>query len=101
MIDPHAAIGCCCGEAWTPATARLSRSGPHWRASCPRCGRYLKFLPQRASDFHLWFGKHKSQRVADVWRTDPAYCEWLLQQPWLTPRLREVLEETRPAEVTE
>ena len=96
MLDPHAPIGTCCTTTWTPSTAKLEQSGIHWRASCGACGRYLRFVPQRADRFRFPFGKYKGRLVADVWNDDPTYCEWLLDQEWPQARLRQVLEETRP-----
>lgn len=95
MIDPSGTIGSCCEVEWTPATARLERAGPHWKAACGRCGRYLRFLPQAAKDFRLFFGKHQGKLLTEVWRDDPAYCEWLAAQDWVKPRLRAMLAETK------
>lgn len=38
-----------CGEEVVP---RLSRTGPHIRADCPRCSRFLAFVPQ--TDVWVW-----------------------------------------------
>ena len=93
-MDPQAVIGLCCGAAWTPTSARLERSGPHWKATCGACGKYLCFLPQRAGSFRLPFGKYRGTLLVELWGEDPAYCRWLKDRPWLKSRLREVLAET-------
>ena len=99
-FDPHQIVGTCCGQDWTPITCALSQTGPHWKAACGHCGKYFRFLPQRPEAFTMPFGTHKGQRVTDLWTSDPGYCTWLLDQPWLTPRLREVPEATRMQEGT-
>jgi len=44
MVCPH------CGAKVYP---RLSRAGPHIRADCPECDRYIKFARQR----ERWHGR--------------------------------------------
>ena len=95
-LDTNKPLGLCCGKTWTPMTARLEASGPHWKASCGGCGKYFCFLPQRARVHTFYFGKYKDRLVTDIWKEDPDYCAWLLDQSWVKPRLRQVLEESAP-----
>lgn len=44
---PTVAAPLTCRRCGTVTRApRLSPSGPHRRADCPRCGRYVKFVPR-------------------------------------------------------
>lgn len=47
LIEPGADPKACpdCG----PIVATLSKRGPHIKATCPGCGRYLAFVRQRLS----------------------------------------------------
>lgn len=52
-------------------------AGPHLRADCKECGKYIKFLPTVPIDkFKMPFGKYKGKYLVDV-ATDEAYFEWL------------------------
>lgn len=54
---------------------KTSQSGPHVRADCNQCGRFIKFLPQSyPTDVKLYFGKYTNQRVNDI--TDLSYLQW-------------------------
>jgi len=54
----------------------LARGGYHLRASCAKCGRYLKFLAHTPPQF--FFGRHKGESVASVAKDDPSYLAWCL-----------------------
>lgn len=89
-------IGRCCGQEWDEAHASIAQEGPHRVARCPECNAYLKALPGPSAAFLMPFGKYKGSLVADLWQQDAPYCAWLAEQPWLKPRLKQVLEDTRP-----
>lgn len=63
----------------------------HLKASCPECGRYLKFLPTGEPP-SIYFGKYKGSLVVEVVAKDPEYCRWLIQQDWLKPKLKSEIE---------
>ena len=63
----------------------------HLKASCPKCGRYLKFQ-QQGGPVSLFFGKYKGVPVVEVAAKDPEYCRWLAAQSWCKPKLRRELE---------
>lgn len=37
-------------------------------------------FPKRTSDFKIEFGKYKGQTIGDIYRTDPQYIYWLMEQ---------------------
>jgi len=80
----------------TTSEVPLPSGGFHLRASCPDCGRFICFIPHSPVS-HFYFGKHKSRLIRDVVAEDRAYCEWLLRQEWVRPRLRATLEESLSA----
>ena len=51
-------------------------SGPHLKATCNQCGRYIKFLPQDNGPAMLHFGKYAGMPIPDI--TDLNYLEWAL-----------------------
>jgi len=84
----------CCGQEWTEATAQVIQEGVHRVARCPVCQRWFTNLPGPASSATMGFGKYKGALVCELWTQDAPYCEWLLTIA--KPRLKQVLEETRP-----
>ncbi len=38
----------------------------HTRVECVDCLRFIKWKPQPAKNFKLWFGKHKDKKLCDV-----------------------------------
>lgn len=86
----------CCGVEWTESNAAIGQEGLHRVARCPVCNKWLCALPGDLAVFIMPFGKHKGKTVSLMWEEDPEYCEWLLTQDFVRPRLREVLEGTQP-----
>ena len=39
------------------------------------------------------FGKYKGERVSDVHQENPSYLDWCLDQEWLKPEMRKVIQE--------
>jgi hypothetical protein len=60
------------------------------RANCPKCGHYLKFMPQGGPEL-IHFGKYKDKTVEEVAEADPEYLRWLYEQPWCKRRLKEAI----------
>jgi uncharacterized protein (DUF3820 family) len=89
-------LGDCCAVTWTDKTASVQHEGVHRVARCPTCHRWLQALPQPLQDVMMPFGKYKGVLIADLWTQDRDYCEWLLTVDWLRPRMRAVLEGTKP-----
>lgn len=52
-------------------------SGPHVKAICDNCGRYIKFLSQEKPK-RFYFGKYKGDLIAEC--SDKNYLKWLLQK---------------------
>lgn len=86
----------CCGKTWTDQTALVQQEGAHRVARCPTCNRWFRALPQPLDQVMMPFGKYKGALIADLWTQDRPYCEWLLTVEWLRPRMRDVLEGTKP-----
>lgn len=81
-------------EISAPVVERIDLPGGkfHLKASCPKCGRYLKFLAQDGPKV-LHFGKYRDRPLADIAATDPEYLRWLVQQEWLRPKLKRDIEQ--------
>lgn len=57
---------------------------------CAGCGEWVlldvpgvdmeTIFPKRTSDFKIEFGKYKGQTIGDIYRTDPKYIYWLMEQ---------------------
>lgn len=86
-------LGTCCGKEYTELTAWVVRSGPHLRAECSECGRFLQFLRQPIDAFLMPFGKHKGRRLVELAATEADYLNWMLNQDWLKDNLRHRIEE--------
>lgn len=69
----------------------LAKGGFHLRASCGRCGSFLKFLPHTEPRF--FWGKFSGRTIKAVAETDRRYLIFLLGRPWLRPSLRRRIEE--------
>ncbi len=83
-----------CDEAVTdPKVERIDLPNEkfHLKASCPKWGRYLKFLSQ-GTPAGIHFGKYKGSPVVEVVAKDPEYCRWLIARDWLKPKLRAEIE---------
>lgn len=68
-------------------------SGKHLKASCAKCGKYIKFLPQPIDwdTREVPIGKYKGQRYKDVAHIDPGYLRWQAEN--LKGRNQEIAEE--------
>lgn len=57
-----------------------SVSGQHLKATCNKCGNYIKFLPQ-GKPAKLYFGKYKDREIRTLVTVDEInYLHWLLDQ---------------------
>jgi len=76
----------CGGETY------LTRSGQHIKWSCVDCG-YIKFLPQKAENFHMPFGKFKGKSLEEISRIDAHYLAWacMNMDERIARRIREFL----------
>ena len=69
-----------------------SKSGPHIRADCPVCQKYIKFIPLKNKDeWVMPFGKYKDVKLKDI--NDRSYLEWLLENVEVGNRMRTLIEE--------
>lgn len=56
---------------------RVEQSGPHKKAVCNKCNRYIKFIPQSDKTL-LHFGKYKGREIVTMRSDDElAYLYWL------------------------
>jgi hypothetical protein len=71
-----------------------SLSGPHLRADCNQCKRYIKFLPQETSKPILYFGKYKGREISSMNSQEELnYLKWLFSQSDLKPKLKADIEQ--------
>lgn len=75
-----------CGSA-----TYIERSGKHIKWSCVICG-YIKFLQQHWTLRIFPVGKNKGQKIIDVCKIDPEYCQWALKNMDIKS-VREALEQ--------
>lgn len=52
-------------------------SGPHLKAICNNCGRYIKFVSQEKEPPKFYFGKHVGKYVHEI--EDMQYLKWALK----------------------
>lgn len=50
-----------------------SREGPHIKANCSDCGRFIQFVKQPAANFRMPFGVHKGLPLSQV---PESYLRW-------------------------
>lgn len=56
---------------------KIMRNGTeHIEARCPKCNRFLKYLPQK-KDTIVNFGKYKGLKLTEIIEKYPDYAEWL------------------------
>jgi len=68
---------------------RTEKSGPHIKAICNGCDRYIKFLPQGNEEPTLHFGKYKTRTIKSMTSPDEtSYLRWILGN---LPKLGNVL----------
>ena len=62
---------------------------------CKHCGKWIKWLKQNNpwQEFVMPLGKYKGVKLGNLIETEPMYCEWISEQPWVKGRLKQVLEE--------
>jgi len=55
-----------------------TESGKHIKASCPKCGNYIKFIQQTepSGDDVMPFGKYKGKTASWITESDPEYALW-------------------------
>lgn len=70
---------------------RTEPAGPHTKAICNGCNRYIKFITKENKIQILYFGKYSQTAVKDV--SDLNYLEWLIKNHTsLKPNLKEAIE---------
>ena len=58
---------------------RTEKAGPHIKAVCNGCDRYIKFLPQGNEEPTLYFPKYKGRTVKSMVAPEEiSYLKWLL-----------------------
>lgn len=66
----------------------------HNAKRCEDCGRHLGYAPRvQVEDSLLYFGKYKGEKILEVAEKDPEYLEWLFEQDWCKPRMRDLIEQ--------
>ncbi len=69
---------------------RTVPSGPHLKAICNGCDRYIKFISKPKNEVVIYFGKYSQTAVKDI--MDRNYLHWLYENhKTLKPRLREAI----------
>jgi rRNA maturation protein Nop10 len=69
------------------------RKAMHVKWACPQCG-HIKFIAQPWQTFRLPFGKHKGAVLAQLVKSDPDYCRWMVEncsQPSVKRRFLEAV----------
>ena len=67
-----------------------SKSGQHLKASCAKCGTYIKFLSQGNEVKIMTFGKFKDTAISHIF--DKNYLEWILRSDKIKDNLRLALD---------
>ena len=83
LVEPGKVISCkACGSK----EYSLSRSGPHLRADCKACEKFIQFVPQAVNFDRIdWntekipLPKYKDNLYAEVARLDPDYIRWMAE----------------------
>lgn len=57
---------------------KLTESGPHLKASCPECERYITFVrkSEPTENEVIPFGKYAGKTALEISVLDPSYAEW-------------------------
>jgi len=67
-----------CEIEFQEENAKLEKKGQHIKASCPICGRYIKFVSQ-GGEYTFYVGKHKGKTLREVVSEDYDYVIWCLE----------------------
>jgi rRNA maturation protein Nop10 len=67
-----------CGSVTTIIDVILEKKGVHLKASCPSCGRFIKFITQSepSGEDIMPYGKYKGMKVSEIFEEDPSYALW-------------------------
>lgn len=72
---------------------RTEVSGPHIKAICAKCDRYIKFIPQgMTEDSEIGFGKHVGKKLKEI---PPQYFIWMYDNAKVTGSLKRWIEQNR------
>lgn len=64
----------------------------HHKATCKKCGSYIKFLGQTKNIDTMPFGKYKGLSFMDIGRRDRGYLAWLLSAERIPENLKKAAE---------
>lgn len=65
---------------------RQEKSGPHVKAVCNGCDKYIQFLPQGfTGESLMYFGKYKDKKLKDI---PPDYFIWLYENTKVSGSLK-------------
>lgn len=75
-------IKCKCGST----SYHTEKSGPHLKAICNDCNKYIQFIPQGVTDeTRMFYGKYKDRQLKDI----PAdYWVWMYENNRLSGSLK-------------
>jgi RNase P subunit RPR2 len=59
----------------------------HISAICKECNYHIKYVSQGGPE-RIYFGKHKGEKIEDIYHNDKGYLLWLLKQEWLENNLK-------------
>ncbi len=65
-------------------------SGPHLKAICNNCGRYIKFVSQEKEPPKFYFGKHVGKYVHEI--EDMQYLKWAVNNLTLKQPMRDAIQ---------
>ena len=70
---------------------RTTEAGPHIKAICNGCDRYIKILPQhKSTDLTLYFGKYKGRKVSSLTNAQElSWLQWAIENCSLKPGQKE------------
>lgn len=64
-------------------------SGPHLKATCNGCGKYIKFITKQDKKPTLYFGKYKDREISSLNSEEELrYLQWLKDQPNIKNNLK-------------
>ena len=85
-----------CNHNFTEEEGDRYKQGFHLRLDCPRCHRFIKYLPQGVNPggVVMPFGRHKGLRIDEIHIQDSGYFKWMcekLESPFYREKAQEHL----------